>query len=62
MEKGIRAENYRMREVDESERDVWLSMQEVDAVPDVVRGGVTNGFRARICLAVELKMRTLLPL
>jgi hypothetical protein len=35
--KRIRAENYRMLEVDESERDVWLLMAEVDAVLDVVR-------------------------
>jgi hypothetical protein len=35
-------------EVDESDRAVWLSM---DAVLDVVRGRVTNGFRARRCLA-----------
>jgi hypothetical protein len=46
-----------MLEVDESERDVWLSLQEVDAVLDVVRGRVTNGFRARRCLAVEVKLR-----
>jgi hypothetical protein len=44
-------------EVDESERAVWLSMVEVDAMLDVVRGRVTNGFRARRRLAVEVEVR-----
>jgi hypothetical protein len=37
----IRTENHRIEEL-----AVWLSMEEVDAVLDVVRGRVTNGFRA----------------
>jgi small GTP-binding protein len=63
VEKCIRTENYRMLEVDESERDVWLSMAEVEAVLDVVRGRVTNGLCARRCLAVKVKVREdLLPM